>query len=371
MMTGIMDNSNATTAAPGGQVETGRSARKRKQRRRRKSDGKRQESVAAAAMDIEGVNEEREMGGMKGISSSMRSDNGDGSGTMPKEQKEGFTESLAAITQHSITIDCLSDPLLMNIAEMLGTPPKGTNYDMKAAVHVRDVCSMSEVCQRWKKMVRSHDALWRSVCEWRWPMMGEKGCVALNQIISDDPRIRPLVKESKWLDYWMRYGCCRLRAGYGRKTKNEWKRDITMVVDVYQSDDQPRRVMSHMGSLWSLDCLDGVEGRWLVGARNREGDWSHYDWWVSDPSSVTPPTTAEIIQSLEGKGVYVDVTLIDKKTNLMSLWFLGVVGFVDDAGNGSLFKGHNRVVNDVHANLGLTYGKSSYQHSKRQARCYL
>jgi len=202
-------------------------------------------------------------------------------------------------------------------------------------------------------------------------MMGENGCVALNQIISDDPRIRPLVKESKWLDYWMRYGCCRLRAGYGRKTKNEWKRDITMVVDVYQSDDQPRRVMSHMGSLWSLDCLDGVEGRWLVGARNREGDWSHYDWWVSDPSSVTPPTTAEIIQSLEGKGVYVDVTLIDKKTNLMSLWFLGVVGFVDDAGNGSLFKGHNRVVNDVHANLGLTYGKSSYQHSKRQARCYL
>jgi len=74
---------------------------------------------------------------------------------------------VVATTTNITTMDSLSDPLLMVVAEMPGPPP-GKLHD-KMAAFIKDLSSMSLVCQRWKKVLRYHDALWRSTCGWRWP----------------------------------------------------------------------------------------------------------------------------------------------------------------------------------------------------------
>ena len=55
----------------------------------------------------------------------------------------------------------------MHIVEMLGTAPKATGL-MESASFLVDVTSMSLVCRRWNKVVRSTYAVWKSVCDWRW-----------------------------------------------------------------------------------------------------------------------------------------------------------------------------------------------------------
>jgi len=66
---------------------------------------------------------------------------------------------VVATTTNVTTMDSLSDPLLMVVAEMLGPPPARLHDKMNNSAFIKDLTSMLLVCQRWKKVVMYHDSL--------------------------------------------------------------------------------------------------------------------------------------------------------------------------------------------------------------------
>ena len=92
------------------------------------------------------------------------------------------------------SIDCLPDVVWMRILELLGTPVAVDDPDHDEDQHylnpmecVSDVCAMSQVCHRWKKMVRSSE-LWKESCEWRWPWMTTANQSMVDRVLFRDPR---------------------------------------------------------------------------------------------------------------------------------------------------------------------------------------
>jgi len=128
---------------------------------------------------------------------------------------------------------------------MLGTPPmsaegEGPKYEPLSFISA--FTSMSQVCHRWKKMVRSSDGVWRSICEWRWPWLGaeqEEGMID-KVVAMDDPRylcVKGEEKESISLHFNLcsSMGRCRWEGG-GKKQRPYFDTEdrYLMVVEMHE-----------------------------------------------------------------------------------------------------------------------------------------
>jgi len=186
---------------------------------------------------------------------------GIGTNTMPTASNKSFAESL-------------SDPSLIMIAEMLGTPPDdGYEYLMDPAVFLEDLNSMIQVC---------HDALRHSTCGWRWHWASDEEEAAhyLRNTITDEPRLQlfSLLEggSSKWLELWTRYGRCLVNRGRGRKTGWRWEQDYSLMIEVHKNDLLGHRVISATGSL-VIEDDDFIMDTWRVRAGDdgfcQNGEW--------------------------------------------------------------------------------------------------
>jgi len=173
----------------------------------------------------------------------------------------------------------------------------------------------------------------------------------LHEVVSDDPRIPGLVvKGSKWLDLWMRCGHSRLDAGLGRNALPGWQEDFIMMFEVYYMDNPQKRVLSQIGTPY-IEDISGGNGVWFIRTGKNYGDWGHCRWWADNPLSATDTAADETMQAIIGQRVYVEVTLIDRKTNRMASWFRAKAEFEDDEDISYVN------VNGVHAWPNFTYGK--------------
>ena len=141
----------------------------------------------------------------------------------------------------------LPDVVLQRVIEMLGTPPTADGPDgshrMAPASFLTDLTAMAQVCQKWKKTVRS-SGVWKAICAWRWPwVVSEGGRCRLEEMLLGDPRHRAVCgdeNESLWMDLCLRAGRCLAGAGVGRQTDWRWEDDYFVMVDVYTSEDKRR-----------------------------------------------------------------------------------------------------------------------------------
>jgi len=245
------------------------------------------------------------------------------------------SSSLFAPKRNPMSIDSLSDPTLMHIAETLGTAPEQGDF-LEGARFLCDITSMAQTCQRWKKVVRGSDDLWRSICEWRWVPVKMKGHWFVEDVMSHSPTLPRAVKgsqgeESKWMDFVLRRGRCLSGSGWGRISGEGGAMTYTMMVEVYVTEGR-QRVVSAGGGLEVIHggfYNDGT-GRWIAGAGGGAGEersLTFCQWWCVPRSA----TAAEVLQRWTNVGdITVEVMLLDKKTNKTAMWYTAKTSFAQD-----------------------------------------
>jgi len=98
-------------------------------------------------------------------SSSSSSSSSSGAAVGNKLSQPALINNQEALPPFPLSIDSLTEPLLMHIAEMMGPAGSETTSYLTPASFMSDISSMIEVCHERKKVVRSSDGLWSSVCQ--------------------------------------------------------------------------------------------------------------------------------------------------------------------------------------------------------------
>ena len=350
----------------GSTSEEGSQGERRKKRRRKRPRRKKKRHLHGGkevGQRVEG--DDVKVGGQGGGGSSKSSSRRLTAGGVDEELDPSSSSSPSlrllssspSTTTATTTIHSLTDPLLMHIAECLGTGPRQTDL-MEPAWFLRDITSMVQVCHRWKKVVRSSDDLWRSVCEWRWVSVKMKGQWFVEDVMSHDPRLpratssssssssTSLPQPSKWLDFVLRRGRCLSQSGWGRMTKDLlWPFDYTRMVEVYvassasSSEGQQQQQQRVVSAAVGLEVIEGGiynDGtrRWIAGAGGRAGEErsrTFSQWWCIPPTGATANEVLDRWTTPNTPGtVAVEVMLLDKRTNKTAMWYTAKTQFVQD-----------------------------------------
>jgi len=250
----------------------------------------------------------------------------------------------------------------MHIAGLLGPSDDASTCYMKPGSFISDITSMIQVCHRWKKVVRSSDDLWRSICQWRWAVKEYVEPHSLKKSMWHDPRLpRAIPGEeyaSKWLDVCLRHGRCLWESGRGGMGgADELFSHYIMVAEVYVTRSK-RRVMMQSGPLEVINTGiqdDDVTRRWRWRPTGdwEGGDfitWSYYLMWMP----INQNTTIELLDSLEEAELTVEVILVDKKTNQRALLCAAETRFEPDDDLG-LIQGIKGQGDTIVASDGISY----------------
>lgn len=96
---------------------------------------------------------------------------------------------------------------------------------MDSAPFLSNILSVTQVCRRWKKVVRSSDTLWRPVCNWRLRWAQKHGLLEILGLV-DPPRLRRAIVgaeggESKWLGLCLKYDTSLSEMGWGERSNRD------------------------------------------------------------------------------------------------------------------------------------------------------
>jgi len=202
----------------------------------------------------------------------------------------------------------------MHIVEILG-PSSSTEKIEHFRRHLlplpflADILCCTRVCQRWKRVVRTNESLWKSIgaCRFHW-----YDNVQVSEL-KFPPRLQPDVKgeRAKWMELYARSGKRMMESAWGRGDAvsdgdaNTWLLDnYLMMVEVYVTDTM-QRVFSAMGSmaLVNLDAVQFVDEemwhrRWVAVAAEEEDEERVINrrWWPSEEGNDADGSLADWVQ---------------------------------------------------------------------------